>query len=508
MNESYSLLSRAYTLLSQAYTVRWRVEELHPFVDSVVGLALVFGGLLVLALVNDRLTLATRMVRRAVLALGVGLIIGGVDEIAMTVLGIHTGDPFSLVEYLTALGILSVILVALPWFVLRTLSAHQTIQTLRGEIQVTGRMAEEVRAQQRELSQRYMASSNALAKSTAEAFRFEALVRTSKDAVIGLNRDGTIWHWNPAAEELCKRPAQEVLGQSLEIIKVGHSGNLWRETQRIVTLPYLKAQGEVPLLAGDGTVVPVWFSVSRLPEHSGGGFSIIARNMSDKRAVEEKISAALVEKEALLKEVHHRVKNNLQLICSLLRLQSKEAADEAGLRLFRKSEERIRSLALVHEKLYRSESLSTINFGGYLHDLVAQLVRSGGSLQTPIDVEYTVVDMQFPIDTAITCGLIVNELVTNSMKHAKADGGSTRLRIGLDRREDDVSISVWDNGSTQVSSNLVDESVSLGLRLVRTLTRQLGGTVVVSPDEGVRFTIHLPASALKSKDSPAHRVAA
>lgn len=126
----------------------------------------------------------------------------------------------------------------------------------------------------------------------------------------------------------------------------------------------------------------------------------------------------------------------------------------------------------------------------------------------PVDVEYAVVDLQFPIDTAITCGLIVNELVTNSMKHAKADGGPMKLRVALERRDDDVSISVWDNGSTPVSPTLVDESVSLGLSLVRTLTRQLGGTVVVSPNGGVAFTIHLPASVLKPKDSPAHRVAA
>jgi two-component sensor histidine kinase len=230
--------------------------------------------------------------------------------------------------------------------------------------------------------------------------------------------------------------------------------------------------------------------------------------MSDKKAVEEKISTALVEKEALLKEVHHRVKNNLQLICSLLRLQAKEAADEAGLRLFRKSEERIRSLALVHEKLYRSESLSTINFGGYLHDLVAQLVRSSSSSLAPIEVEYSVMDLQFPIDTAITCGLIVNELVTNSMKHAKSEGSVMRLRVGLQRQDEDVFISVWDNGTSPVAPNVIEDSVSLGLSLVRTLTRQLGGAVKVSQDEGVAFTVRLPATVLKPKEGAAHRIAA
>jgi PAS domain S-box-containing protein len=500
VNDSNSLLPPFVSPLS--------IEELHPFIDTVVGMVLVFGGLAVLGLVTSRISLSSRWIRVVVGLFGASLVVGGIDELAVAFLGVDVDDPFSLVEYITALGILSVALVALPWFFLRAVTAHRTIESLRGEIQVTGRMAEEVRAQQRELSQRYAASSNALAKTTAEAFRFEALVRSSKDAVIGVNEDGTIWHWNPAAEELCKRGAQEMLGQSLENVRVGPSGDLWKETKRINTLPYLKAQGEVPLVAGDGSVVPVWFSVSRLPEQSGGGFSIIARNMSDKKAVEEKISTALVEKEALLKEVHHRVKNNLQLICSLLRLQAKEAADEAGLRLFRKSEERIRSLALVHEKLYRSESLSTINFGGYLHDLVAQLVRSSSSSLAPIEVEYSVMDLQFPIDTAITCGLIVNELVTNSMKHAKSEGSVMRLRVGLQRQDEDVFISVWDNGTSPVAPNVIEDSVSLGLSLVRTLTRQLGGAVKVSQDEGVAFTVRLPATVLKPKEGAAHRIAA
>ncbi len=490
------------------YASLLRVQQIHPFADTMTGLFLVFGGLSVLALVYNRISLSNRSVRVPLAVFSVLLMVGGIDELAVELLGMSGSDPFSLVESVVGLLVLAMTLVALPWFALRAIYAQYTIRALKGEIQTAGRMAEEVRAQQDVLSKRYEESSTALARTATEAFRFEALVRSSKDAVIGVNEDGTIWHWNPAAEELYRRRAADVVGKSLEVVQIGPSGDLWEETQRIVGLPYLKAQGEVSLVAGDGSFVPVWFSVSHLPEQAGGGFSIIARNMSDKKAVEDKISAALVEKEALLKEVHHRVKNNLQLICSLLRLQSKEAADEAGLRLFRKSEERIRSLALVHEKLYRSDSLSTINFSGYLQDLVAQLVRSGSSLAVPIDVQYSVEDLQFPIDTAITCGLIVNELVANSMKHAATKEGSMKVRVSLEREQDNVLITVWDNGTSPVSPAIIEESVSLGLSLVRTLTRQLGGSVQVSQGDGVTFTVRLPASVLKPKESAVHRVAA
>jgi PAS domain S-box-containing protein len=484
------------------------LHTFHPVIDVAIGIGLVLGGLALLALVSRRLSLEHVVTRLIIFIVGSGLIVGGIDQLAYSFVGNPPGDEFALLEYMASFAILSFTLVGLPWFVLRMTSAKKTIESLRGQVADTGRLAEEFRVQPRELSRRYAASSSALAKTTAEAFRFAALVRTSPDAVIGVNEDGTIWHWNPAAEELCKRRAEDVIGTSLETVQVGTSGNLWRETQRIVGLPYLKAQGDAALVTGEGAVVPVSFSVSRLPEESGGGFAIIARNVTDKKAVEERISAALVEKEALLKEVHHRVKNNLQLICSLLRLQSKEAADEAGLRLFRKSEERIRTLALVHERLYRSASLSTINFGEYLHDLVSQLIRTVNSSQMPIDVEYSVVDLEFPIDTAITCGLIVNELVTNSMKHSKSEHEARKLRVGLERRGDEVVIGVWDNGTSPLSPGVVDESASLGLSLVRTLSRQLGGGVTVTQDGGVQFEVTIPATALKAKDGASHRVAA
>ena len=413
-------------------------------------------------------------------------------------------------KYITIGLLLVSLFVAVSWVIVQGIVARRTITRLKGEIKSTEKVAEEVRAEQQALSERYAASSSALEKTDEEAFRFAALVRSSKDAIIGINNDGTIWHWNPAAEELCKRKAEEVVGKSLELVKVGSSGNLWKEVLRILAFPFLKGQGEVALVSGDGSWVPVWLSVSSLPEHSrgGSGLAIVIRDMTEKKVVEEKISASLVEKEVLLKEVHHRVKNNLQLICSLLRLQGKETADADALKLFRKSEERIRSLALVHEKLYRSESLSTIDFGGYVRDLTAQLVRSAGPNAAPIDVEYSIEEVTFPIDAAITCGLILNELITNSIKHGRAQEGSMKLRVSLVRADSGITISVWDSGKSHVSPEVLDQSGTLGLNLVKTLTRQLGGAVTIHQNGGIEFAVCLPLTVLKGKEGTGHRVAA
>lgn len=500
------------TVISSASSLQLTLASygIHSAVDLVVGLVLTINGFIALVAALSKESVPATFSKSLMWWFCISLLLAGAEEVSISLIPPSISEPFGFAQYLTAAIVVVTLFVVLPWIIIRAVAARRTIKHLQGEVESTERIAQQVRAEQHALSERYAEKATALERATDEAFRFAALVRNSKDAIIGLNNDGTVWHWNPAAEELLKRKAEDVTGRSLEIVKVGNSGNLWKEVLRILDFPFLKGQGEISLVCGDGVVVPVWFSVSRLPEHSrgGAGLAISVRNMADKKVVEEKISASLVEKEALLKEVHHRVKNNLQLICSLLRLQAKEAADADALKLFRKSEERIRSLALVHEKLYRSENLSTINFGGYVTDLVAQLVRSAGPNSSPIDVEYSIEDVYLPIDPAITCGLILNELVTNSIKHGGVDGTPIKLRVTLARSDSAISFTVWDNGKAPVNPNILDQSTTLGLNLVKTLTRQLGGTVTVHQNGGVEFSVRLPLTVLQTKDSAGHRAAA
>jgi PAS domain S-box-containing protein len=482
----------------------------HSFVDLTFGILLLGSSAVAFVAAFGKVRTPHVFAASLMWWLGVALFLAGIEEVSLSRIPPSDKEPFGFVEYVTTAILFVSVFGALPWMILRARAARRTIEHLQEEVQSTEEIARRVKAEQYALSERYAERSTALERTTDEAYRFAALVRNSQDAIIGLNNDGTIWHWNPAAEELLKRRSEDVIGRSLEMVKVGNSGNLWKEALRILAFPFLRGQSEISLLSGDGAVVPVWLSVSVLPEHSrgGAGLAIFLRNMTEKKVVEEKISASLVEKEALLKEVHHRVKNNLQLICSLLRLQAKEAADTNALTLFRKSEERIRSLALVHEKLYRSESLSTINFGSYVSDLVGQLARSAGSSNAPIDVEYFIDDVHLPIDPAITCGLILNELVTNSIKHGGSEGDPIKLRVTLARSDVGISFAVWDNGKTPVSPGVLDQSTSLGLSLVRTLTRQLGGSVAVHQNGGVEFSVQLPLAVLKAKDGAGHRATA
>ncbi|MBI4670817.1 MAG: GAF domain-containing protein [Chloroflexi bacterium] len=212
-----------------------------------------------------------------------------------------------------------------------------------------------------------------------------------------------------------------------------------------------------------------------------------------RQRAEEEIKLSLKEKEILLKEIHHRVKNNLQIITSLLNLQSAQIKDAEAATMFRESQARVRSMALIHEKLYQSKDLARIDFDGYVRDLMVYLFRSYAANPDQIRTEMDTSNLFLGIDTAIPCGLIISELVTNSMKYAFPDGRRGHIYIGLHPQEDgNLALRVADDGIGFKDDFDWRESDSLGLQLVSTLTAQLHGTIQVSGKEGTSFVLTFP----------------
>ena len=221
---------------------------------------------------------------------------------------------------------------------------------------------------------------------------------------------------------------------------------------------------------------------------------------TERKRAEEALKASLHEKEVLLKEIHHRVKNNMQVISSLLSLQSRHLEDPKAIGMFKDCQHRIRSMALVHEKLYQSKDLSRIDFGQYLQNLVVYLVHSyqidSGRVQLKIDVG----DAALDISTAIPCGLIVNELVTNAMKHAFPGGrkGEVRvvLRPGADGR---FTLTVGDNGVGIPAGVDFRTTDTLGMQLVTMLVDQLNGAIELASKPGTVFRISFRELKYKSR---------
>ncbi len=222
------------------------------------------------------------------------------------------------------------------------------------------------------------------------------------------------------------------------------------------------------------------------------------------RESEAQLRSSLRDKEVLLREIHHRVKNNLQIISSLLNLQASQL-DEQTRELFRESRERIRSMALIHEQLYSSDNFASIRVAEYMRQLTTNLSRSYGRDTTAVAVDIAP-DITIDIDLAIPCGLIVNELVSNAMKYAFVDRTSGLISVGFTSDPTGCTLSVADNGCGLPESITPATVRTLGLQLVDTLVNQIGGTMSIDRTHGTAFTIvrplaHLPATTSERDSS-------
>ena len=213
-------------------------------------------------------------------------------------------------------------------------------------------------------------------------------------------------------------------------------------------------------------------------------------DVTDARQAEEQVRSSLAEKEILLKEIHHRVKNNLQIVSTLLELQSDYITDDDSLKFFRESQDRIRSMALVHEKLYKTKDFSLIDFQGYIESLTNYLFRS--YITDPKQVVFSVAagNVALGIDDAIPCGLIINELVSNSLKYAFPEGRQGGIAVNFQAEDQGwIVLTVADNGIGLPDGLDFTDTETLGLQLVNMLVKQLRGVVALRNDHGAVFTI-------------------
>ena len=217
--------------------------------------------------------------------------------------------------------------------------------------------------------------------------------------------------------------------------------------------------------------------------------SIVAHDISEKKKSNDEIVESLKEKEVMLKEIHHRVKNNLQIISSILNLQSSFVNDENTLEILQESRNRIRSMAIIHENLYRTEDFSSINFADYLYNLVTNLIASY-RIQEEIHLDAKVEEIDLILDQAIPCGLLVNELITNSLKYAWGPESEGTIRMELKQSGSRVTLIIADDGKGLPNSFDDMSSDTLGLQLVVTLVEQLDGELIVNSDNGTEYLIN------------------
>lgn len=229
------------------------------------------------------------------------------------------------------------------------------------------------------------------------------------------------------------------------------------------------------------------------------GVYCLIEDVTEKKKIEEKIMESLKEKDTLLKEIHHRVKNNLQIVSSLLNLQATTIKDTYVLEIFKESQNRIRSMALIHEELYQTEKLSTINLESYITNLARHLYRSYKDNSTYVNFAISVENVYLDIENAIPIGLIINEVVSNSLKYAFKNQ-ENRLNIDEKTKENIISINfscenkkfeliIKDNGVGIKNLDSAKSNGSLGMQLIESLTNQLEGTLEIDSSNGTSYKI-------------------
>jgi len=217
----------------------------------------------------------------------------------------------------------------------------------------------------------------------------------------------------------------------------------------------------------------------------------INRDISKRKFEEIKSQASLREKEMLLKEIHHRVKNNLQVISSMLSMQARNVGDETVLSVLRESQNRVRAMAAVHSMLYKSNNFAEINFGVYIQDMAKQLFSSYNINPEVISLSISVENVLLSIETAIPCGLIINELISNALKHAFPDNKTGEIKIELSQGNSEIRIIFEDNGVGFPENVDFKKADTLGLDLINLLVEQLEGTIELHRNGGTRYMIML-----------------
>jgi len=233
--------------------------------------------------------------------------------------------------------------------------------------------------------------------------------------------------------------------------------------------------------------VPLFKSAGDIPR-----ILVVAENITEQRISEFRIGETLKEKETLLKEIHHRVKNNMQLVCSMINLQDNYIDNDEVHNIFKILQSRIYSMSLVHEKLYQHKQFSKINFREYVNELVSEIRKSfsGDNGKDHIAIQLELYDESFSIDKAIPCGLILNELILNAFKHASLQSGEGYIKIIFEKIEDDYyKLIVKDNGRGLPAGFDVNRTDSMGMLLVRELVGQLKGELSAESDIETVFTI-------------------
>jgi PAS domain S-box-containing protein len=340
----------------------------------------------------------------------------------------------------------------------------------------------------------------------AIASQFGMALEAVPTGMLMVDGDGRIVLVNAQIEKLFGYPRAELLGMQVEqLIPQRYRDKHPDFRSSFFSAPQARPMGRGRELYGlhkSGTEVPIEIGLNPV-ETSAGTYvlSSIVDITDRKRALEQlrertaDLTASLKERDVLLQEIHHRVKNNLQIISSLINMQVRRLHSEPAATVLKECKTRVDTISLIHEKLYQSRDFSNVSFPDYARSL-ANTVLHVSEAASRVTLEHHVEAVALPVDKAIPCGLILNELLTNALKHAYPEGRTGTIEIHLRRLPGmRLELQVRDNGIGMPDPDIKKARRSIGLQLVSTLTEQLGGEVGIEVANGTLVSVRFPAQS-------------
>lgn len=361
----------------------------------------------------------------------------------------------------------------------RIYEAHYNPIKINGEI--TG-----IAIFSRDITEREKASYELMDKQS----RLSAIINNTNDIILSIDRDFNLIEYNEILQQLVKHAYGKDLkpGSSVfDALHPGHHAEMRAIYNRVFNGESVSAIGRFGTGESQTT-----FETHYNPIRTGEkitGIAIFSRDITQQKKSEEDVLKSLKEKDVLLKEVHHRVKNNLQVISSILNLQTAYLKDRATIDILKECQNRIKTMAFIHESLYQNKDFSQINFSEYIVTLVKNLFYSFEANQQKIRPNFDVEPILLNLDISIPCGLIVNELVSNALKYAFKEKGEGAVFIELKKIEGKIKMVIGDNGSGIPENVNFRNTETLGLQLVNTLTEQINGTITMKRNKGTIFEI-------------------
>ena len=329
-----------------------------------------------------------------------------------------------------------------------------------------------------------------LSKTTVSRNFMDDIIESMADSLIVTDASCNIQKVNSSTLKMLGYSEEELIGKSL--------GHLFSNPEIICN--FMESTGQVEnkeaeYLRKDGEVIPISLSLGSIHDSEGNehGIVSVASDITKRKEAEEQITKSLKEKEILLSEIHHRVKNNLAVISGLLQMQIWETEDLAAETALKDSQLRVQSIALVHEKLYQSENLSFIQFDYYIRDLLQAISSTYMDSHVAIEIDTDLENIILNINQAIPCSLLLNELIVNAYKHAFDNDENGKIYVKTFKKEDMIHMHVKDNGIGFPEDFDFDEANSLGMTLINTLTQQLNGEMKMRNDNGAIFEVNFEA---------------